>query len=73
MERQMFATTIDAKEVDLINKVAAIIDPMAFDRSDWTSHRPPAEQIVFKETQDRNRERARDMAINILRVVRESN
>ncbi len=69
----MFTATIDAKEVDLVNKVAAVIAPLAFDRTSKWIHKTDAEKHAFEGVQERNRERAREIAMDVIRIVRESN
>ena len=64
----MFSATVDADEIDLVNKVAAVIDSTAFDRRPIRGS--PSEQAYFEKLQDSNRERARHMAIDIIALVR---
>jgi type IV secretory pathway TrbF-like protein len=67
---EMFSATIDAKEVDLINAVAKVIHPMAFYYGEYRGS--AAEQACAKTCDEHNRQRARDMAVEIIAVVRAS-
>jgi len=57
----MFATQIDAKELDLIERVAKKVSPIHF-----YDGGPPVQQAV----NDSGRERAREIAQEIIKTVR---
>ena len=66
----MFVATVDAADIDLVNKVAAIVSPGAFDRRQIGGSQ--AEQRAYAEMQERNRGRAREVALEVLAVTREA-
>ncbi len=65
----VFSATVDAKEVDLVNKVAAIIDPLAFDRESQVVGTPEVRQ-AYERTQESGRIRAREIALSVIEAVR---
>jgi len=75
----VFDATIDHAELELINAVARAIDPGAWDdrpvtkKTDWgTWAEDEAITRAARNINEVNRNRAREIAINVIHIVRES-
>lgn len=69
-EREMqFAATVDADEIDLINAVAKEISPSAFYYGEYVG--TAEDNKIAKACDEANRQRARDIAVEVIRIVKE--
>jgi hypothetical protein len=65
----MLARKVHSRELALINRVAAIIDPIAFDARFDVPGRESASRIAFKVCQEHNQQIAREKAIEIIALI----
>ena len=64
----MFTAEVDTKELALVERVAAKVNPGAFWKGDIVA--PPDQQAIERSIRDANQERARDIAQEIIQIVR---
>lgn len=74
----MFSSTVDAREIDLINKVARIIDSSAWDDQPHYAKQPDGTYAeddgmtnLARRINDTNRARARELASAVIAAVRD--